>query len=422
MLVNIFIKSQFKQPMRYFAISALLILGLTNIIYCQQNTDPQRFAKVDAHVANVHKQLIFQPERLANKLTEGFTNDYDKVRAFYVWIAYNIEYDFTAYSQNKHVGQSVNEVLTSGKALCLGYSLLFDFFCEIAGIPCEVIDGYAKGIGYKKNQEFRESNHAWNAVNIYGSWYLLDVTWANGDTQNRSLQHKKINLEEHFLVPAEKFILSHLPEDPSWQLMKNKVSMSEFESGQKTTNNEAAEINNFNPEDYADLNEFDKELLKCKRASHFNPKNSILFEHLSFAFVYKAISITDELYKIPFNSLLDTLYTIDSMFSSFLDSAVLIIEPIENWKISSFKMKLKDEINYQKGVFYYEIGAELFRKVENQENNLMEINKKTSNYFDLAARHFTTVPDNSIYHQSASEYLTNIENYRKRELDYFSPN
>ena len=408
--------------MRLFIISALIILAQANLLNAQQILSPERFEKVDEQVSTIKKEFIFQPQLLSKKLTDGFTNDYDKVRAFYIWIATNIAYDLDAFNQNKHDGQSIHEVLASGKALCLGYSLLFDYFCENAGITCEVIDGYAKGLGYTKNQAFTASNHAWNAVYLDGNWHLLDVTWANGDPQNGSAHQKRTTLDAYFLVPAEVFILTHLPEDPSWQLLDQKVTLDEFESGEKTSNSETTKINPYSPEDYIGLNEFDVELLMCKRASRFNPKNFILFEHLSFAYVYQAISITDGIYKIPFNTLQDTLGVIDSMFSSFLDSASMTIEPVESWKISSFKTKLKDEINYQKGVFNYEIGAEFFRKGQSQKDLMTEINEKTSSYFDLAAIHFTQVPNNSIYHESAGEYLANIEHYRQREFKYFSPN
>ena len=402
--------------MRLFIISSIIVLSLPNLLFAQQTSKPDNFEKADAHVSQISKQLIFQPELLANKLSEGLSNDFDKVRAFYVWIAKNIEYDLLAYIHKQNTTQSVREVLTSGKALCLGYSLLFDYFCEQSGISCEVMDGYAKGLGYVKNQTFKATNHAWNAVKIHGSWYLLDVTWASGDPRDLSMHQKNYALDEYFLVPPVTFIETHLPEDPSWQLMDDKVTLVEFEKGIKS-DIEKLEMNQYNPEDYNLLDDFDKELLKYKRAVQFNPKNSELYERLSFAYVYKAISITDEIYTFELKTLLDTLGTLDTIFYALLDSAQLTIDPLENWKIPRFRSILEDESNYQKGVFNYEIGTELFRKSRNQQSNAKQISVFTSTYYNQAALNFSLVTHQSIYYTSAREYLSNIDSFKKRELE-----
>ena len=140
--------------MRSITYISIIILLCSLIANAQQLTNNSRFAHVDDHVTEVKKQFIFHPELLALKLSENLSNDYDKVRAFYVWIAHNVEYDLYAYLQDSYGGQSVNEVLRSGKALCTGYSLLLKFFCDQINIESIIIDGYAKGYGYKKGQEF----------------------------------------------------------------------------------------------------------------------------------------------------------------------------------------------------------------------------------------------------------------------------
>jgi hypothetical protein len=77
--------------MKFIALFIFLILKITQSLLAQGNEGNKRFERVDQHVAQVSKQLIFHPQLLVEKLTEGQTNDYDKVRAFYVWIARNVE-------------------------------------------------------------------------------------------------------------------------------------------------------------------------------------------------------------------------------------------------------------------------------------------------------------------------------------------
>ena len=57
------------------------------------------------------------------------------------------------------------------------------FACRLADINCEAISGISKGAGYHPGKEWGsnpKSDHAWNKVQIRGTWYLCDPTWAAG--------------------------------------------------------------------------------------------------------------------------------------------------------------------------------------------------------------------------------------------------
>lgn len=58
------------------------------------------------------------------------------------------------------------EALTEGKTVCQGYALLVHAMLIEAGIPGQIIEGEAGG-----------TLHAWNLVQLDGSWYHLDATW-----------------------------------------------------------------------------------------------------------------------------------------------------------------------------------------------------------------------------------------------------
>ena len=411
---------QFKEYMRYFMIFLAIILFQIQTSFAQRNFDNSRFKDVDSHVSAVRSQAIFHPQLLVKKLTENLTNDYDKVRAFYVWIATSVDYDLIAFYHDRNDGQSVNDVLRSGKALCSGFSLLFKYFCEQADIQAEVIEGYAKGLGYKKNQQFTISNHAWNAVKIHGYWYLLDVTWATGNPYYLSKHQRGIDLNAYFLAPPEKFIKMHLPEDPAWQLLEDKILLTEFETGERLQDLYKMEIKGYNPNDYAYLNEYDTDILRYKRAVLYNPRNHMLKVRLSFAFLYKGISMTDEIWKTEFNQLIDTVDVLGENFYSFLDSAWITLAHLESWKIPNMKGIIKDELNYQKGVFNYELGAELFVKAMHGGVPLIQIDKIIEGYFEVAEDHFENVSSNSIYFNDAEEYLTNIKDFRFRKTEQLS--
>lgn len=382
-----------------------------------QSWNPDRFSLVDQHVSEINRQAIFHPQILVNMLTKDLSNDYDKVRAIYVWIASNIEYDMLAYYHDRNEGQGINQVLRSGKALCSGYSLLFQYFCQLASVEAVIIEGYAKGYGYKKGDSFKESNHAWNAVNIYGSWYLLDATWAAGMPVESSKRRNQPDTNSYFLVDPAKFVETHLPEDPSWQLIEQKVSLYEFETGNSPDQRDQR-FDDFSPNYYATSNEYDQDLIKFKRATAFHPGNSQLNERLCFAYIYKAISITDNVWKMSYSELADTVESLASNFRFYADSALQVANAVSLTNSTYLRRVVQDEINYQKGVFNYEIGIQLFEKARNEKRALTRQAQDSERYFSSASAYFRQVPESSIYRHDADEYLANIREFKNRNPDY----
>lgn len=57
--------------------------------------------------------------------------------------------------------------LNGTTGMCYDFSSLFAAMCRSEGIPCALTKGYA-GTSY----------HAWNKVNLNGSWYQIDLTYA----------------------------------------------------------------------------------------------------------------------------------------------------------------------------------------------------------------------------------------------------
>ena len=107
---------------------------------------------------------------------------------------------------------------------------LFKTFCDYAGIPSEVVMGYARVNGSRARSKFK-SNHTWNAVYIDSAWYLLDATWASGFTNYRGDEFTRAYDDKYFLTSPDQFILDHYPEDITWTLLKDPPAPGEFYSG-----------------------------------------------------------------------------------------------------------------------------------------------------------------------------------------------
>ena len=99
------------------------------------------------------------------------------------------------------------------------------------------ISGFAKGYSYSAEQQLtirHQTNHAWNAVFIRGSWFLLDATWGAGHL-DKSGQYTAIFDVFYFLPDPHQFVYSHFPymnndmvESIKWQLLESPVSLERF--------------------------------------------------------------------------------------------------------------------------------------------------------------------------------------------------
>jgi len=62
----------------------------------------QQFERVDSYVDNLTVNKTIEMDDLTSRLTEPFSEDIDKVRAIFYWIADNIEYDYENF-KNKTI-------------------------------------------------------------------------------------------------------------------------------------------------------------------------------------------------------------------------------------------------------------------------------------------------------------------------------
>ena len=184
------------------------------------------------------------PDSLVKLLTASYTKDVHKVRAIFSWIAQHISYNTfviksSRYAASKYVVEpddtasvwksavemTALKVLKKRTAVCDGYSKLFKTLCDYAGIPSEVITGYARG--YTEGENKFRSNHNWNAVLIDSVWRLVDVTWASGYINYGNQFVQRLD-DTYFLTPPRQFILDHYPEDLEWTLLDDPPTIREF--------------------------------------------------------------------------------------------------------------------------------------------------------------------------------------------------
>lgn len=191
----------------------------------------------------VSAQSVSLPvKRLASQITEGIRTDSLKVRAIYEWVTDNIAYDIDLFNdmniktvEQYAEAQKSDKVIQRKKAVCMGYSNLFQDLCNAANIRAYSVPGYCKSPDPRTNtMTFSSERHSWNAVKINNKWYLCDPTWSAGSINIQTgLFRRQLN-EEFYLCDGKTFIKRHIPLDPLWQLSDNPISMQEFRYGQKS--------------------------------------------------------------------------------------------------------------------------------------------------------------------------------------------
>ncbi|XP_035661819.1 kyphoscoliosis peptidase-like [Branchiostoma floridae] len=164
-------------------------------------------------------------------LIETATTPLEKARILFRWVATHIQYDVVSYVTGGPKEVTPEGVFRKRMSVCQGYADLYKDMCSLAEVECVTISGRSKGAGYRVGDKFGPgSDHAWNAVEIDGRWYLLDCTWAAGNTDLQKGTFTFEYNEHYFFTDPEVFVTDHHPMDNQWQLLEEPVSLEVFEN------------------------------------------------------------------------------------------------------------------------------------------------------------------------------------------------
>jgi len=181
------------------------------------------YGRADSIALHFPKKKYKSVTEIAVALTEGLTTEQEKFRVVFRWITDNIEYNKSAQNVVE-----ADKIVRKNKAVCQGFSNLLKEMCNTVNIPCEVIAGYTKTEVKDINKALKKTDHAWNCVQLYGTWYLVDVTWATSKYNVVSHKYIKEFDEHYFLTPSEKFILDHYPKEKRFQFLEKPVKKKVF--------------------------------------------------------------------------------------------------------------------------------------------------------------------------------------------------
>lgn len=214
--------------------NVFFLLAFFSAFLLRAQTD---YKKVDS-LAHAFQESYTDAADLGRKLTRPLAAEREKARAIFTWLALNIRYDY-AQSQNppgvRLYGRTQAEIdqqelawkekeaenaLRQKRGICGDYSHLFKLMARAAGLETMVVSGKSRMLSGSG------AGHAWNAVKIDGQWRLIDATWGAGYVEEGRFVREF--LPGFFDTPPALFILNHLPDDASWQLLGQPVSAKAF--------------------------------------------------------------------------------------------------------------------------------------------------------------------------------------------------
>ena len=162
--------------------------GLAQFLYARGNLMNDKLDKITYDESSKSYKGVFYYHTLSHKYSERYSqtitklkeimdslnldgkSDYEKCIAIRKWIAKNVKYDDeffkNAESCPRKNAHDMTGAVLDGYAVCDGYAYLFHYMANAAGLLTLVEHGVLKGSG----------NHAWNLVQIDGTFYYNDCT------------------------------------------------------------------------------------------------------------------------------------------------------------------------------------------------------------------------------------------------------
>ncbi|CAH0552085.1 unnamed protein product [Brassicogethes aeneus] len=206
----------------------------------QVYNDPVEFTNVDQIAISVAQEDQKSFTDLVRQLVGRCGSDIEKARTIFRWITVK-NLNTMSFDDNLR-GDTPMGLLRGIKNGTESYHVLFKRLCSYAGLHCVVIKGYSKSAGYQPGVRFEDNRfrNSWNAVYVAGAWRFVQCNWgarhlvnakeapkAGNKAKSDSLRYEYD--DHYFLTDPKEFIYEFFPLQSDWQLLKNPITLQEFE-------------------------------------------------------------------------------------------------------------------------------------------------------------------------------------------------
>ncbi|KAK2724749.1 hillarin-like isoform X2 [Artemia franciscana] len=202
--------------------------------------DPSVFEEVDQIAITVAQEDQKTFTDLVRQLVGRCASDVEKARSIFRWIT--VKNLNTMHFDEDTRGDTPMNLLRGIKYGTESYHVLFKRLCSYAGLHCVVIKGYSKSAGYQPGVRFEDSRfrNSWNAVYVAGAWRFVQCNWGARHLVNAKEVPKpgsksksdslRYEYDDHyFLTDPKEFIYEFYPLQSEWQLLKQSITLQEFE-------------------------------------------------------------------------------------------------------------------------------------------------------------------------------------------------
>jgi len=153
------------------------------------------------------------------------TDPVQRVKALHDWVADRIYYDHPGIADGSYPRlQAAQTVFKRRAGVCAGYANLLVALGKVTGDKIRWIPGHSRD----PDGSVDGAGHAWNAVEIKGTWYLLDATWNSARSLAGGGGGPQQYETTYLFTPPTIFSVNHLPEKPRWQLRRDPITRVEF--------------------------------------------------------------------------------------------------------------------------------------------------------------------------------------------------
>jgi len=206
------------------------------------------------------------------------------VESIYYWMVVNLKYDYKAKDSDDYKYQNDPIIIYKKKTgICSEFVCLFNHLMNELGILSVEVVGYCKDCE-TSDDKYEAPTHAWNAIFLDSTWYMMDVTWDICLSKDNKGKFVGIS-DKYFLKTADEMLLDHLPAIPIWQLNDSIISIDEYRSSVSIHEKLVREYYKKNfleeIESYLKLTPFKQKLWEDEASFNFNPteKNGSAYAH-----------------------------------------------------------------------------------------------------------------------------------------------
>jgi hypothetical protein len=186
--------------------------------------------KADVQALKIPDSLSRSTSNIAKFILSSCSSPAERVKAAFIWLACNIDYDVTGiYAANpfESMDQRVSTMLKNQRGICSDYAATFTDLCSRMGLKAYLVSGITK-----QNGAVDRLSHAWSAVQLDGVWWLFDPTWAAGYVSGGKFVRRYRS--DFFMMRPEVCIKSHYPFDYLFQFSDHPIASDEFVDGKKS--------------------------------------------------------------------------------------------------------------------------------------------------------------------------------------------